>query len=57
MSPLCTNKLKMKQVPAILYFERVDVRERLDYSGLPDQLDPSILSLDTSISVLVTFIS
>jgi len=43
----------MKQVPAILYFERVDVREQLDYSGLPDQLDPSILSLDTSISVSV----
>ncbi|KAG1718919.1 PAB-dependent poly-A-specific ribonuclease subunit PAN2, partial [Suillus occidentalis] len=38
------------KVPAILYFERVDVREQLDYSGLPDQLDPSILSLDTSIS-------
>lgn len=39
------------KVPAILYFERVDVREQLDYSGLPDQLDPSILSLDTSICV------
>jgi PAB-dependent poly(A)-specific ribonuclease subunit 2 len=51
MSHLCTKVLKMKQVPAILYFERIDVREQLDYSGLPDQLDPSILSLDTSISV------
>ncbi|KAG1748914.1 PAB-dependent poly-A-specific ribonuclease subunit PAN2 [Suillus paluster] len=39
------------KVPAILYLERVDVREQLDYSGLPAQLDPSILSLDTSISV------
>lgn len=41
----------MKQVPAVLYFERIDLRRQLDYSGLPQQLDPSILSLDTSISV------
>ncbi|OJA15705.1 hypothetical protein AZE42_08691 [Rhizopogon vesiculosus] len=39
------------KVPAVLYFERIDVRQQLDYSGLPQQLDPSILSLDTSISV------
>jgi hypothetical protein len=43
----------MKQIPAVLYFERIDVRKQLDYSGLPQQLDQSILSLDTSISVLV----
>ena len=39
------------QVPAVLYLEREDVRSRLDFSGLPDELDPSILSRDTSISV------
>lgn len=41
------------QVPAVLYFEREDVRSQLDFSGLPDELDPSILSRDTSISVYV----
>lgn len=39
------------QVPAVLYFDREDVRSQLDFSGLPDELDPSILSRDTSISV------
>ncbi|KAH7889997.1 PAB-dependent poly-A-specific ribonuclease subunit PAN2 [Phlebopus sp. FC_14] len=39
------------KVPAVLYFERADVRQNLDFSGLPDELDPSILSRDTSISV------
>lgn len=37
--------------PSILYLERTDVRDRLDFRGLPDQLDPSILSQDTSISI------
>ncbi|KAL4065261.1 PAB-dependent poly-A-specific ribonuclease subunit PAN2 [Scleroderma citrinum] len=37
--------------PAILYLERTDVREKLDFSGLPEGIDPSILSQDTSISV------
>ena len=40
-------------VPAVLYLEREDVRSRLDFSGLPDELDSSILSRDTSISVYV----
>jgi hypothetical protein len=39
------------QVPAVLYLEREDERSRLDLRGLPDELDPSILSRDTSISV------
>ncbi|KAG9318200.1 ubiquitin carboxyl-terminal hydrolase-domain-containing protein [Chiua virens] len=39
------------KVPAVLYFEREDVRSQLDYSRLPDELDPSILSRDTSISI------
>lgn len=39
------------QVPAVLYLEREDVRSQLDFSRLPDELDLSILSRDTSISV------
>ncbi|KAH0830330.1 ubiquitin carboxyl-terminal hydrolase-domain-containing protein [Lanmaoa asiatica] len=39
------------KVPAVLYLEREDVRSQLDFSGLPDELDSSILSRDTSISV------
>ncbi|EGN96198.1 hypothetical protein SERLA73DRAFT_170610 [Serpula lacrymans var. lacrymans S7.3] len=39
------------KVPAILYLERVDLQERLDLSGLPDEIDQSILSRDTSISI------
>jgi PAB-dependent poly(A)-specific ribonuclease subunit 2 len=39
------------KVPAVLYLERENVRSRLDFRGLPDELDPSILSRDTSISV------
>ncbi|KAF9228724.1 hypothetical protein BS17DRAFT_724469 [Gyrodon lividus] len=39
------------KVPAVLYLERGDVCLQLDFSGLPDELDPSILSRDTSVSV------
>ncbi|THH04450.1 hypothetical protein EW146_g10172 [Bondarzewia mesenterica] len=39
------------KVPTILYMERVDMRNRLDFSGLPDEIDASILSHDTSISM------
>jgi len=39
------------QVPAVFYLERQDVRSQLDFSSLPDELDPSILSRDTSIAV------
>ena len=42
------------KVPTVLYFERVDTRSQLDFSGLPNQLDPSILSQDTNISLSVT---
>lgn len=41
------------QVPTILYLERLGAREALDFSGLPDAIDPSILSRDTSISLYV----
>ena len=39
------------QVPAIVYYERVDLHEAIDYSGLPCKIDETILSHDTSISV------
>lgn len=42
------------QVPTILYLERLGAREALDFSGLPDAIDPSILSRDTSISLYVS---
>ncbi|THH31551.1 hypothetical protein EUX98_g2646 [Antrodiella citrinella] len=38
------------KVPSVLYLERVDVRDRIDYSDLPDDADLSILSQDTNIS-------
>ncbi|KAH8833946.1 ubiquitin carboxyl-terminal hydrolase-domain-containing protein [Flagelloscypha sp. PMI_526] len=39
------------KVPAILYLQRTDVKDQLDFSSLPTQVDTSILSQDTSISV------
>ncbi|KAK2467007.1 hypothetical protein APHAL10511_001265 [Amanita phalloides] len=39
------------KVPAVIYLERVDVRETLDFSGLQDKINPTILSQDTSISL------
>jgi PAB-dependent poly(A)-specific ribonuclease subunit 2 len=42
------------QVPAVIYLERIDKnRPILDLSGLPDEIDLSILSRDTSISAFV----
>ena len=38
------------QVPAVLYLERVDTRDRLNYSNLPDSIDTAILTRDISIS-------
>ena len=35
----------------VLYLEREGVRSLLNFSGLPDELDPLILYHDTSISV------
>ena len=40
-------------MPAILYLERVDVCQRLDFSELPDKMDPSILCRDTNIAMCV----
>ncbi|KAJ7168294.1 ubiquitin carboxyl-terminal hydrolase-domain-containing protein [Mycena crocata] len=39
------------KIPAIIYFERVDRRDALDFSGLPSAMDSAILSHDTSISL------
>ncbi|KAF8636661.1 hypothetical protein AX17_003467 [Amanita inopinata Kibby_2008] len=39
------------KVPAIIYLERVDVRGTLDFSSLPDKINLSILSHDSSISL------
>ncbi|KAA1471282.1 PAB-dependent poly-A-specific ribonuclease subunit PAN2 [Dentipellis sp. KUC8613] len=39
------------KVPTILYLERVSTRDKLDFTGLPDEIDTSILSHDTSISI------
>ncbi|KAH9857626.1 ubiquitin carboxyl-terminal hydrolase-domain-containing protein [Lenzites betulinus] len=39
------------KVPAVLYFERVDIRQRLDFSRLPDKMDPTILCRDTNIAI------
>ncbi|EIW60790.1 poly(A)-specific ribonuclease [Trametes versicolor FP-101664 SS1] len=39
------------KVPAVLYFERVDIRQRLNFNSLPDKMDPTILCRDTNIAV------
>ncbi|KAI0933597.1 hypothetical protein AcW1_005383 [Taiwanofungus camphoratus] len=39
------------KVPAVLYLERVDLRHRLDFSWLPDNIDQLILCRDTNIAL------
>ncbi|KAG6854601.1 hypothetical protein C0991_004203 [Blastosporella zonata] len=39
------------KVPAIVYYERTDLPDALDYSGLPSKIDETILCHDTSISI------
>ncbi|KAJ3902046.1 ubiquitin carboxyl-terminal hydrolase-domain-containing protein [Lentinula edodes] len=39
------------KIPAILHFERVDRKNSLDFSQLPDAIDAAILCRDTSISL------
>ncbi|GJE87918.1 PAB-dependent poly(A)-specific ribonuclease subunit PAN2 [Phanerochaete sordida] len=39
------------KVPTVLYYERVDAVQRLDFSSLPMELDPSILCQDTNITL------
>ncbi|KAI0811211.1 PAB-dependent poly-A-specific ribonuclease subunit PAN2 [Irpex lacteus] len=38
------------KVPTVLYLERVDVADRLDFSSLPYHIDLSLLSQDTNIA-------
>ena len=44
------------QVPAILYFERVDMRNKLNYSELPHELDLSILNRDINIATYCRYL-
>jgi hypothetical protein len=39
------------QVPAILYLEKVDVQNELDFSTLPTRIDEGILYRDTNVAV------
>lgn len=39
------------KVPAVLYFERIDLRDKLNYESLPQELDLSILQNDINISM------
>lgn len=41
----------VNQCPAIVYLERTDVKETLKFTDLTYELDESILSRDTSISM------
>lgn len=41
------------QVPAILYLERVDAREKVDFDALPEEIDTSVLCRDSNISLCV----
>jgi len=39
------------KVPAALYLERVDAREKMDFNALPEEIDTSVLSRDSNISL------
>jgi PAB-dependent poly(A)-specific ribonuclease subunit 2 len=39
------------QVPAIVYLEREDIGDTLDFTSLPVRIDESILSRDTNIAI------
>ncbi|KAH9934990.1 uncharacterized protein B0H18DRAFT_979313 [Fomitopsis serialis] len=39
------------KVPCVLYLERVELVQRLDFSGLPTSIDRSILCRDTNIAI------
>ncbi|KDQ12374.1 hypothetical protein BOTBODRAFT_134946 [Botryobasidium botryosum FD-172 SS1] len=43
------------KVPCVLYFERVDMRDHLDFSGLPDELDRAILGQRISLATNVNW--
>jgi len=39
------------KVPAILYLERVDTREKINFDALPEEIDASVLNRDSNISL------
>ena len=39
------------QVPAILYLERVDAKEKINFHALPEEIDTSVLNRDSNISL------
>ena len=41
------------QVPAILYLERTGAREKINFDALPEEIDTSVLSRDSNISLCV----
>lgn len=43
----------MTQVPAILYLERVDANEKINFHALPEEIDTSVLNRDSNISLCV----
>ncbi|EIN08045.1 hypothetical protein PUNSTDRAFT_70027 [Punctularia strigosozonata HHB-11173 SS5] len=40
------------KIPTVLYLERMDIKSALDYSKLPEGLDPTILCRDTNIAIM-----
>ena len=44
------NVADVQQIPAVLYYQRVDAKSTLDYSSLVQQADYSILFADHSIA-------
>ena len=50
------NRL-FSQVPTVIYLERVDASERLDFSSLPYHIDLSLLSQDTNIATYVQLVT
>lgn len=44
----------MAQVPAVLYLERTDAREKIDFNAMAEEIDTSVLSRDSNISLCVS---
>ena len=49
----CISLTLTTQVPAILYLERVDAREKINFDALPEEIDTSVLNRDSNISLCV----
>lgn len=44
----------MAQVPAVIYLERTDAREKIDFNAMAEEIDTSVLSRDSNISLCVS---